>query len=179
MLGSLLKQIVSGMEKIPGEISQAFQDQKMAIGGRGPQLPDIVKTITSSLRTFICIDALGECAAMHRVKLLNSLQQILEKSPRTPIFMIGRPHVQDEVEKRLPGQVMSVSVGSSKDDIVGYLRVRLDEDESPEAMDEGLAEEILEKIPDQMSEMYVGTMTLEASLQNPLIYMNLGFYSSP
>ena len=76
MLGSLLKQIVGGIEKVPEEISRAFQEQKMAIGGRGPQLPDIVKMlqiITSSLRTFVCIDALDECEAAHRVKLFNSL----------------------------------------------------------------------------------------------------------
>ena len=36
MLGSLLEQIVGGMEKIPEEISRAFQDRKLAIGGRGP-----------------------------------------------------------------------------------------------------------------------------------------------
>ena len=165
MLGSLLKQIVGGLENIPEEISQAFQEQKKAVGGRGLLLSDIVKmlqTVTFSLPTFVCIDALDECAVAHRVKLLNSLKQILEKSPRTRIFIIGRPHIRDEVEKRLDGQVMSVSVGSSKDDIIGYLRVRLDEDESPEAMDQSLAEEILEKIPDKMSEMYVGTMTLEA-----------------
>ena len=50
---------------------------------------------------------------------------------------------------------MSISIGSSKDDIVGYLCVRLtlDEDESPGAMDESLAVEILKKIPEKMSEM--------------------------
>ena len=165
MLGSLLKQIVGGLEKIPEEILQAFQEQKMAVGGRGLLLPGIVKmlqTITFSLPTFVCIDALDECAVVHRVKVLNSLKQLLEKSPHTRIFIIGRPHIRDEVEKRLAGQVMSVSVGSSKDDIIGYLRVKLEEDESPEAMDESLAADILEKIPDKMSEMYVGTMTLGA-----------------
>ena len=165
ILGSLLKQIVGGLEKIPEEISQAFQEQKMAIGGRGPRLPDIVKmlqTVTSSLRTFVCIDALDECAVVHRVKLFDSLKQILEKSPRTRIFIIGRSHIRDEVERRLPRQVTNVSVSSSKDDVIGYLRVKLDEDESPEAMDESLAAEILEKIPDKMSGMYVGIMTLGA-----------------
>ena len=94
ILGSLLRQVVGGMENVPEEIAQAFQEQKTAIGGRGPRLPDIVKmlqNITSELRTFVCIDALDECAATNRVKLLNSLQQILEKSPRTRIFIIGRP----------------------------------------------------------------------------------------
>ena len=163
MLGSLLKQIVSGMETIPEEISQAFQEQKKVIGGRGPQLPDIVKmlqAITSSQRTFICIDAWDECAAAHRVKLLKSLKQILETSPRTRIFIIGRPHVRAEVEKRLAGRVISVPVGPSKDDIMEYLRLRLDEDETPDAMDEGLEVDILEKIPQNMSEMYVGATVL-------------------
>ena len=164
MLGSLLKQIVSGMETIPEEISWAFQEQKRAIGGRGPRLPDILKmlqVITSSLHVFICIDALDECAVAHRVKILNSLHQILEKSPRTRIFITGRPHIRAEIEKRLASQVISVSVGTSKDDIIGYLRVKLDEDETPEAMDESLELDILEKIPQHMSEMYVEAMALE------------------
>ena len=61
MLGSLLKQIIGGLEKIPEEVSQVFRRQKMAVGGRGPLLPDIVKmlqSITSLLPTFVCIDAL-------------------------------------------------------------------------------------------------------------------------
>ena len=159
MLGSLLRQIVGGLERIPEEISEAFQEQKMAVGGRGPLLPDIVKmlqTVTSSLRTFACVDALDECAAVHRIKLLDSLKQILERSPRTRIFIIGRPHIRAEVERRLVGRVMSVPVSSSKDDIIEYLRVRLGEDETPEAMDESLEADILSKIPEKMSEMYVG-----------------------
>jgi len=156
ILGSLLRQVVGGMEKVPEEITRAFQEQKMAIGGRGPRLLDIVKmlqTITSSLRTFVCIDAWDECAAVHRVKLLNSLKQILETSPRTRIFIIGRPHVRAEIEKRLAGRVITVSVGPNQNDIMEYLHLRLDEDDTPDAMDESLEEEILEKIPEKMSEM--------------------------
>ena len=163
ILGSLLRQVVGGMERVPEEITRAFQDQQMAIGGRGPRLPDIVKmlqTITSSLRIFICVDAWDECAAVHQVKLLNSLKQILETSPNTQIFIIGRPHVRAEVEKRLAGRVISVPVGPSKNDIIEYLRLKLDEDETPDAMDESLEADILEQIPQNMSEMYVGAMLL-------------------
>ena len=140
-LGSLLKQVVGGMERIPEEVSGAFQVQKKVIGGPGPRLPDTVKilqTITSSQRTFVCIDGLDECAAVHRVKVLNSLKQILETSPSTRIFIIGRPHVRAEIEKRLTGRVISVSVSPSRNDIIEYLRARLDEDETPDAMDESL-----------------------------------------
>jgi len=159
MLGSLLKQIASGMEAIPEDISRAFQEQKKAIGGRGPQLIDIVRmlqAITSSQRTFLCIDALDECAAIHRAKILDSLKQILEKSPGTRIFITGRPHIRAEIEKRLGGKVISVSLCPNKEDIIRYIRVRLGEDETPDAMDESLVADILEKIPQTVSEMYVG-----------------------
>jgi len=159
MLGSLLKQVVIGMERIPEEISRVFREHKKAMGGGALRLPDIVKmlqSITSSQPTFICIDALDECAALHRVKILDSLKQILEKSPGTRIFMTGRPHIQTEIEKRLAGRVISVSVGPKKDDIIRYLRVKLSEDETPDAMDESLEADILEKIPESISEMYVG-----------------------
>jgi len=167
VLGSLLKQIVSGMGAIPEEISRAFQEHKNAIGGRGPQIRDIVKmlqAITSSLSTVVCIDALDECAAVHRAKLLNSLKQILEKSPGTRVFITGRPHIQAEIEKRLDRRVTNLFIGSSKDDIIEYLRARLDEDETPDAMDESLEVDILEKIPEIMSEMCVGTMILGTPL---------------
>jgi len=161
MLGSLLKQIVSGMERIPEEISQAFQKQKRVIGGRGPQLHDIVKmlqAITSSQRTFVCVDALDECAAVHRVKVLDSVKQILQKSPGTRIFITGRPHIRAEIEKRLTQRVI-ISIGPSKVDIIRYLRIRLGEDETPDAMNQSLEADILEKIPKNMSEMCVGAMT--------------------
>ena len=156
MMGSLLKQIIGGMEKIPEEISRVFQGQKMAIGGRGPRLPDIVKMlqiVTSSLRTFVCIDALDECTVVHRVKLFNSLQQILEKSPRTRIFIAGRPRVWAEIGRIFARKVTGVSISPRKDDITGYLRFRLEDDPTPDAMNEILVAEILEKIPDKMSEM--------------------------
>ena len=73
-----------------------------------------------------------------------------ETSPRevpgTRTFITGRPHIRAKVKKHLAGQVMSISPGPNKDDIIGYIRVRLDEDETPEAMDESLKVHILEMI---------------------------------
>jgi len=162
ILGSLLKQMVRGMERIPEEISRAFQEQKLAIGGCGPQLVDIVKMlqdITSSQPTFMCIDALDECAGVQRVRVLDSLKQILERSPTTRIFVTGRPHIRAEMEKRLPGRMISVSICPPKGDVIGYLRVKLGEDETPDAMDEILEAEILEKIPENISAMCVWART--------------------
>ena len=49
----------------------------------------------------------------------------------------------------------SVSVSPRRDDIVTYLHSRLGEDPSPDAMDSALEADILKKIPDDISEMYV------------------------
>ena len=157
MLGSLVKQMVSGMERIPDEISTAFREQKKTIGGCGPELIDLVNMlyiITSTRPTFMCIDALDECVSVQRVKVLDSLKQILDRSPATRIFVTGRPHIQAEMEKRLAGRVVRVSVCPTKGDIIGYLWVRLGEDETPDAMNASLEAETLEKIPENISEMY-------------------------
>ena len=156
MLGALLKQVVSGMEEIPEEIAQAYEDHKGVIDGRGPQLADIVKmlqTTTSRKPTFICIDALDECVAGHRVKLLDSLNQILQRSPGTRI--LGRPHIKAEVGKRFSGRGRTLRITPRRHDIISYLRSRLDEDTMPDAMDSSLKADILKKIPEDISEMYV------------------------
>ena len=163
MMGALLKQVVGGLEEIPEEISQAFQKQKNALGGRGPRLSDIVKmlqTTSSKRRTFICIDALDECVPEDRVKLLNSLGQILKKSPGTRIFVTGRPHIRPEIGRHLSGRVTSLPISTKRDDIIRYLHSRLQDDTTPDAMDSSLEADILKKIPEDVSEMYVETATL-------------------
>ena len=156
MLGSILKQVISGTEWVPEDIWQALQKQKRAVSGRKPQLDDIVKIlqlITSSQRTFMVIDALDESTAVQRFRLFDSLKVILEKSSGARIFVTGRPHIRPEIETRLAGCVTSVSVGPARKDIVRFLRVRLSEDETPDAMDSSLKAEILDKIPRSISDM--------------------------
>src|SRR5207302_1172531 len=110
-----------------------------------------------------CVDALDECAAGYRVKLLDSLNQILERSSDTRLFMTGRPHIRPEIERCLGGRVASLSISPKTDDIIGYLRTRLHEDTTPYAMDGNLEAEILKKIPEDISEMYVERTTQEAT----------------
>ena len=158
MLGALLKQLVCGLEETPEEVSRAYQGQKNAIGGRGPKLSDIVKmmqTTSSKKCTFICVDAMDECAAGHRVKILDSLNQILERSPGTRIFVTGRQHIRPEIGRCLAGRVASVSISPKRGDIIRYLHSRLREDTTPDAMDSSLKADILKKIPEDISEMYV------------------------
>ena len=80
ILGSVLKQVVGGLEEVPERMVKAFQDREKVIGGQSLELAEIVDSlqdISSDRRTFICIDALDECSPGHLVKLLGSLNQIL------------------------------------------------------------------------------------------------------
>ena len=159
MLGCLLKQLVFGLNEIPEEILKAYEERKNAIGGQGPQISNILKmlqTTSSRRRAFICIDALDECATEDRAKLLDSLSQLLQQSPGTRIFVTGRPHILPEIGRHLAGGVTSLSINPKRGDIVTYLHSRLNADPTPDARDNNLEADILEKIPSDICEMYVG-----------------------
>ena len=158
MLGSLLSQLLSGLEAIPEEITKEFTGQKKLLGGRRVQFQDIVKmfpAVSSLRRTFICVDALDECIPEHQVEVLSALAQVLQRSPNTRIFMTGRSHIRRAVERELGGGAISVSIKPKDGDIVAYLRARLRKDITPEVMDGGLEKDIMKSIPEQVSETYV------------------------
>ena len=158
MLGSLLSQLLSGLEAIPEEIRKGFRGQKKLLGGRKVQLQDIVKmfpAVSSLQRTFICVDALDECIPEHQLEVLGALGQILQRSPNTRMFMTGRSHIRGAVERELGGGAISVSIKPRDDDIVTYLRARLRKDTTPEVMDSVLEKGIMKIIPDEVSETYV------------------------
>jgi len=158
MLGSLLRQLVNGLEEIPEAVVQSFRTQRKGIGGRVLQVSGILKmlqTITASRRTFICIDALDECVPEHRMVVLEALGQILQGSPNTRVFMTGRPQVRSEVERKLGGAATFILIQPTEDGVVRYLRDRLKNDTTPEAMISELEVEIMSSIPEMNSETYV------------------------
>ena len=156
VLSSLLQQVVRGLEEIPAKIVEAFRNQKKTTGGQSlglSQVVEMLQDISSSRPTLICIDALDECIVEYQGKLLQSLRQILHKSPGMRIFLAGRPHVRDEVEKQFSGRVVAVYITPTKDDIRRFLRAKLEENTTPDAMDNSLEEDILKRIPERVSEM--------------------------
>jgi len=155
MLGSLLKQVLSGLDEIPVDILQKFRSQKKVIGGRRLQLPDVVKmfaTVQTPQRTFVCVDALDECVPEHQLEVLDALGQILQVSPKTRVFITGRSHIRRAVERVLGGRATSVSIKPRDRDIVTYLRARLRKDTTPEVMNNGLEDDIMRRIPKENSE---------------------------
>jgi len=118
VLGALLKQVVSAPEPIPDLVQKEFEGSKRGVGGRSLLLPDILEMLYKSLscfrRVFICIDALDEFPAKHRPELWESLQQIVVTCQNTRLFLTGRLHIRDEVQRYFPStaEMLPISVRS-------------------------------------------------------------------
>jgi len=165
MLGSLLRQVVSGEGEIPEVIDRSFRKEKKVIGGRGLQVSGILnmfQTIAATRRTFICVDALDECVPEHRIVLLESLGQILQGSPNTSLFMTGRPHVRSEVEEGLGGAATFLFIRAREDGVVRFLREKLRKDMARTIMSSTLEGDIMKSIPAISLETYVGTKSRAA-----------------
>ena len=157
ILASLLKQVVSRLEVIPVEIDRVFQEANQGCGARGLLVSEICKLLLAALRsqkrTFICIDALDECATKHRPEFLRSLHSVVRSSPNVRLFLTGRPHIQAQLEEYHSRALRIVLFKPVKRDIRIYLEMKLQDDPFPDAMDNGLEKGIMEVIPEMMSEM--------------------------
>ena len=159
IFGALLKQVVSALEPIPDEVQRLFGDSKGRVGGRRLLLPDILQMLVKSLsrlqKVFICIDALDEFPTKRRPELWESLQKVMRECPNTRLFLTGRLHIRDEAEKYIPRTTEMLPISTSVHDIGLYIRMRLDRDSEPDAMNEELEADILRIIPEAVSETCV------------------------
>ena len=74
------------------------------------------------------------------------------ESPTTRIFLTGRPHVREPIQRYFAG-VIVIPISPNTDDVRNYLEMKLDRDEDPEAMDDGLPADIVKTILDKVSDM--------------------------
>ena len=157
MMGAILRQLV-GRGDIPEYLREAFNKGKMEFGGRGLRLLDImgmIKTAIASLsQVFICIDALDECLPKHLPELLGSLRDIIREFPRTRIFLTGRRHVSDDIQRYFSRAVV-IPIAPNPSDIKSYLEMRLDRDTEPEAMNDVVRADIIRISLERISDMCV------------------------
>ena len=158
MMGAILKQLV-GRGDIPNNVRETFQEGKREIGGRGLRLANLVRmlgiVIASLPQVFICIDALDECLPKNLPELLVSLRDIVRESPSTRIFLTGRPHVKEAIQ-RFFDKAVALPISLNTGDIKNYLEMRLDRDDEPEAMDNDLRADIMSIILENKSYTCVG-----------------------
>ena len=155
MTGAVLKQLL-GKVDIPDDLRREFQEGKKVAGGRRLLLPDLVRrlkiAIASLHQVFICIDALDEFLPKNLPELLESLSYIVRESPRTRVFLTGRPHVKDNIQRYFTKAVI-IPINPNTADIRNYLEMKLNRDDEPEAMDDDLREDIVKIILEKMSDM--------------------------
>ena len=180
MLGAMLKQLVgSGM--VLEDIRKAFEDAKGHFGGVRPDARELLKMLKAAIRqrrrVVICVDGLDESLPAHRTGLLSALQAIIQESPNVRLFLTGRPFIRSEVKKYFPS-VNTISVSPTKEDTKAFLRMKLDGDPEPDAMDERLRADILDIIPKTISEMYAWIPSFPVSDRNHVTHEQLCIDSS-
>ena len=157
MIGSLLRQFVTGLPGIPEVVIQAFRAAKPHLGGRAPALAKIIELFPAVLerfqRVFICVDALDEFVVEYRAQFLRSLRQVLDKSPNTRLLLTARPHIRLDLESNILLDLSIITIQPLFSDVESYLATKLDTDPHPGAMDGGLRSEIMKKIPKESSGM--------------------------
>ena len=155
IMGAIIKQLV-GRGGIPDDLREAFQKAKKEFGGRRPRLADLMEmlkiAIASLPQIFICLDALDECLPRYLPDLLESLRDIVRESPRTRIFLTGRPHVREDVLRYFTKAVV-IPISPSSHDIRNYVEMRLNRDNEPEAMSNNLRADIVGVILEKISDM--------------------------
>ena len=156
ILGAMLKQLM-GSGIIPDDMRRAFEDAKRHFGGVRPEVPELLTMLKTAIgqqrRVVIYIDGLDESLAAHRTGLLRALQAIAHEFPNVRLFLTGRPFIRPEVERYFPS-VDTILMSPTREDTEAFLRMKLDADPEPDAMDESLRADIMEIIPKTISEMY-------------------------
>ena len=143
---------------IPNYLRKAFQKGKAEFGGSGLRLSDLMgmlRHVIASLRqVFICIDALDECLPKHLPKLLESLRDIVRESPNTRVFLTGRPHIGEDVQRYF-NEAVVIHISPKTDGIRNYPEMRLDRDSEPDAMNNDLRADIVRVILEKIADMCV------------------------
>ena len=149
ILGSFLNQFLTTVpEPIPEEVTQKLND--INNGGRKVEIEDILGLLKIRLlqlsSAFICIDAVDELEPKVRRQLLIVLKELV-MSNNLRLFLTGRSHIESEVQKyfQIP-QSYSVIISASQQDIREFMKQQIMDDLNPDAMDEGLAKDIVDAL---------------------------------
>lgn len=153
VLGAMLRQLLRRLLDIPPAVWQLYQervDKNLAF-----TLADAKHlfhlTSTEFTKIFICLDALDELGEQRKV-----IEFLRDRPTHMQLFLTGRPHVRDTVQKYLKaGQ--DVSIVARDTDIQQFIEREIGgpNDAEPDAMDEELRKRIVEKVVESAKGMLV------------------------
>ena len=162
VLCALVKQIVRGLGSAPVEIDSAFQKAKGQVGGRGLRVPEALELLKAALapldRAFTCIDALDELQDKHLPQLICSLHTISHLLPAIRFFFTGRARTGVEIDNYFPLAAGFLWIKPTREDIVRYVEMMLADDSLPGAMNPDIRMEIVNRISETISDVYVAVV---------------------
>ncbi|KAL6230209.1 hypothetical protein BDW75DRAFT_76984 [Aspergillus navahoensis] len=144
ILGTFLKQLLGILPEIPEAVLNLYGDQ--ASRGNTLSLTDAVYllriTCAQFTNVYVCLDALDELG-----DLQGLLHHLCDRPSSVKIFITGRDRTQDTVQKYFKVQ-QRISIHAHKNDIRQFIEHEIGGscDAEPDAMDEKLRKNILEKV---------------------------------
>ncbi|KAJ5614799.1 hypothetical protein N7528_008453 [Penicillium herquei] len=132
ILQSIVRQLAtstSDSSYIPKRLSELYRLGRERGGNlRLAQCEEqILTSINMYQQTTILIDALDECKADHRTKLLQSLASLLSQAQKpVKIFISSRPDIGIQSQLQLSSQV-AISANDNEGDIQRFLNIQLDQ----------------------------------------------------
>ncbi|KAI9766873.1 MAG: hypothetical protein M1839_004741 [Geoglossum umbratile] len=146
ILGAILKQLLGPLPEIPKAVLELYKQR--ASQGKLLSLTDAKDLLGIACaqysKVYVCLDALDELG-----NLRDLLKQLCDSPHSMQIFATGRHHVQGIVQEYFT-EGQSISVTAHESDIRRFIEHEIGgpNDIEPDAMDERLRKDILEKVVD-------------------------------
>lgn len=145
LIGGLVRQLLRQTRTVPNGILEIFEEKARQAITTEDAKQIFILILREFESVFICIDALDECSTEARKDLLQSFD--IPNQAGLHVFLTGRHNVEVEVTKSFAKlSPKSVKVAAREEDIRICLAQKIALDPDPEAMDEKLKAEIIEKI---------------------------------
>jgi hypothetical protein len=151
ILGAVLEQLLGPLPDIPKDVLKLYEE--WAKQGRPLSLTAAKNflriTCAQFSKVYVCLDALDELSD------LRGLLECLSGRPSSmQLFITGRPHVRETIQKYFKEE-QSICIEAHRSDIRRYIEREIGgpNDIEPDAMDEMLRMDILEKVVDSAKGM--------------------------
>ena len=151
ILGAVLKQLLGLLPDIPEDVLRLYEEQANQEKPLSFTEAKIILRITCAQfsKVYICLDALDELS-----DLRGLLKCLSDRPSSMQLFITGRPHVREAIQKYFKGE-QSICIEAHESDIRRYIEHEIGgpNDIEPDAMDERLRTDILEKVVDSAKGM--------------------------
>ncbi|CAL8581268.1 hypothetical protein XPA_006968 [Xanthoria parietina] len=164
-IASLLKQVASGLPKMPAAVANLYQ--KYGKQKQTPQLQDLVQALSSSCgeynAVYIVIDALDEYESKSRKGLLNLLYELKDYAK---VFVSSRPY-PEEIRKAF-GRTPQIEIKAHSTDLELYINRQIEDSDIVDDINDTFRKQLVSKIVQSAQEMFLlAVLHVQAVLEEP------------